>query len=138
MKIEIAIERTGVPIGVLTAPANQAETELLQPVLSTIPEGVSLPNETPVILDRSYDSDPLRAEMKEENFTLISPHRKNRIKEPTNDGRRLRRYKRRWLVERTIAWLHSFRRVTTRHEYYSFVFTGFVHLACALIAISRL
>ena len=137
MKIEIAVERTGVPIGVITAAANEAETELLGPVLSTIPEGVALPIETPVILDRSYDSDPLRAQMKEANFILISPHRRNRVKEPTNDGRRMRRYQRRWIVERTISWLHSFRRLTIRQEYYSFLFDGFVHLACALIAISR-
>jgi len=47
MKIEIAVERTGVPVGVITAAANKAETELLGPVLSTIPEGVALPIETP-------------------------------------------------------------------------------------------
>jgi transposase len=138
VKIEIAIERTGVPIGVMTAAANEPETALLEPVLDSIPEGVALPLQTPVIVDRSYDSDPLRADLDEHDFILISPHRKNRVKKPTNDGRRMRRYQRRWLVERSIAWLHSFRRVTTRREYYSFLFTGFVHLACALIAISRL
>jgi transposase len=57
--------------------------------------------------------------------------------EPTNDGRRLHRYKRRWIVERSIAWLHSFRRLTTRYEYHSYIFDGFVHLACALMAVSR-
>lgn len=34
--------------------------------------------------------------------------------------------------ERTIGWLHSFRRVMVRHEYYGFLFDGFVHLAAAL------
>jgi transposase len=137
MKIEVVADRTGVPIGVVTAAANEAETELLEPALSTIPEGVALPVETPLVADRAYDSDPLRERLRQDGFVLISPHRSNRVAEPTNDGRRLRRYKRRWIIERTFAWMHSFRRLTIRHEYYSFIFDGFVHLACALIAISR-
>jgi transposase len=137
MKIEIVADRTGVPIGVVTAAANEAETELLEPALSTIPAAVALPAETPLVADRAYDSDPLRERLRQDGFVLISPHRSNRVAEPTNDGRRLRRYKRRWIIERTFAWMHSFRRLTTRHEYYSFIFDGFVHLACALIAISR-
>ena len=35
------------------------------------------------------------------------------------DGRKLRRYRRRWKIERTIAWISSFRRLIVRHEYYS-------------------
>jgi transposase len=68
-------------------------------------------------------------------FNLVSPHRK---KEPTSDGRRLRRYKRRWKVERTFAWLHSYRRVMTRHERRVELWDGFVHLACAFIALKKL
>jgi transposase len=102
-----------------------------------VPQRVRRPVLTPVIADRAYDSDPLREQLRQDGYLLISPHRKNRVKAPSNDGRRLRRYQRRWIVERSIAWLHSFRRVTTRHEYYSFIFTGFVQLACALIAVSR-
>ncbi len=97
MKIQIAVERTSIPIGVVFAAANQAETELLEPVLATIPEGVALPMEIPVILDRAYDGDCLREEMKEEGVIVASPHRRNRVKPPINDGRRLRRYKRRWM-----------------------------------------
>jgi transposase len=54
-----------------------------------------------------------------------------------SDPLRLRGYQRRWIVERSIAWLPNFRRVAARHAYYSFIFTGFVQLACALIAVSR-
>jgi hypothetical protein len=82
-----------VPISVVTAAANEAEAGLLEPALDAIPAGLALP--VPVIADRSYDSDPLREMLKQEDFILISPHRRNPVKEPTIDGPRLRRYKRR-------------------------------------------
>ncbi len=45
---------------------------------------------------------------------------------------------RRWIVERTFAWLHSYRRVVTRFEKRVEHYDGFVHLACAFIALNRL
>jgi transposase len=137
MKVEVVTDAEGVPIGVATGAADLAETDLIGPALDSIPEAVELPAGVPVIADRAYDSDPLRAELAEDGYILISPHRKNRKKPPTNDGRRLRRYKRRWKVERTFGWLHSFRRVLVRHEYYSFIYDGFVYLALALITLSK-
>jgi IS5 family transposase len=43
--------------------------------------------------DRAYDSDPLDARLKEKGVEMIAPHRKNRRKKKTQDGRKLRRYK---------------------------------------------
>lgn len=120
-----------------TAAANIPETELIGPALESIPEAIDLPDDVPVIADKAYDSDPLRDELAESGFRLLSPHRKNRAQSRTNDGRRMRRYKRRWKVERTIGWLHGFRRLLVRHEYYSFIFDGFVQLALALITLSK-
>jgi IS5 family transposase len=137
VKVELVTDAAGVPVGAATAGANVPEAELIGPALDSIPEAVELPAGVPVVTDRAYDSDPLRAELAEDGFRLLSPHRKNRKRPPTNDGRRMRRYKRRWVVERTIGWLHSFRRLLVRHEYYSIVFDGFVHLALALITLPR-
>ena len=92
----------------------------------------------PVVADRGYDSDPLREALAGDGFTLVAPHRKGRKRPPTADGRRLRRYKRRYVVERTFAWLHSYRRVVTRYERRVDLYDGFVHLACAFIALNRL
>ena len=50
----------------------------------------------------------------------------------------MRRYRRRWKVERTFAWLHSYRRTVTRFERSIQRFDGFVSLACAFIALNRL
>jgi len=47
----------------------------------------------------------------------------------TQDGRRLRRYERRWLVERFFAWIQRQRRLLLRWEYYAENFLGFVQLA---------
>jgi transposase len=49
------------------------------------------------------------------------------------DGRKLRRFKRRWKIERLFAWLHNSRRIAVRYEYHSDNYLGFVHLACIVI-----
>jgi transposase len=64
---------------------------------------------------------------------LIAPHRAKRKTPTTQDGRPLRRYKRRWKVERLFAWLQNFRRVLIRHEYYAENSLGFVQLGCTII-----
>ena len=88
--------------------------------------------------DRAYDSDPLRERLADDGFRLLSPHRRGRVRAATNDGRRMRRYKRRWVVERTFAWLHAYRRVVTRFERTGDLHDGFVHLALAFICLNRL
>jgi len=138
MKLGLVVDRTGVPVGVQTASADTAEVHLAEPVLASVPAGVSVPWGVPVVADRGYDSDPLRDRLAEAGFRLLAPHRKNRRRPGRNDGRRMRRYRRRYIVERTIGWLHSYRRVAVRHEWWSHLYHGFVHMACALIALTRL
>ena len=64
---------------------------------------------------------------------MISPHRTNWKRAPTQDSRPLRRYKHRWTVERLFAWLQNYRRLITRHERHAENFLGFVHLGCISI-----
>jgi len=68
---------------------------------------------------------------------LIAPHRKNRRKSPTQDGRALRRYKRRWTVERTFAWLGNFRRLVVRDDRSLTIYQAFIHIACFMIVLRR-
>lgn len=87
-----------------------------------------------LIGDKAYDSDPLDRQMREDYRTeVISPHRAGRTPKKTQDGRALRRYKRRWKVERLFAWLYNFRRLVVRYEYHAENFQGFVHLGAAII-----
>ncbi len=92
----------------------------------------------PVLADRAYDSDPLREALAGEGFTRVARHRRGRVRPATADGRACRRPGRRWVVERTFAWRHSFRRVITRFERSVERYDGFGHLACAFIALNRL
>ena len=90
-----------------------------------------------MIADQGYDSDPLRKRLARRGIELIVPHRKNRKKSPTQDGRALRRYKRRWIIERTIAWLGNFRRLTVRYERSLTIYRAFFHIACFMIVLRR-
>jgi transposase len=68
-----------------------------------------------MIGDRAYDSDPLDERLRQQyGIALIAPHKSNRSRPKTQDGRKLRRYCRRWKIERLFAWLHNFRRLVTR------------------------
>jgi transposase len=76
-----------------------------------------LTEETPERIngDKEYDGDALDAESDAQEIELIAPHRRKRKKEhKTQDGRALRRYRRRWTVERTIAWIQHYRRLCIR------------------------
>jgi len=91
-----------------------------------------------LIGDRAYDSDKLDEQLRKEGVEMIAPHRSNRKKRKTQDGRRLRRYRRRWIVERFFSWLQWQRRLLVRWEYYSVNFLGFIQLACIFILLKRL
>ena len=135
VKIMVLVDARGLPVAVDTASANHAENRLVQQLFSFM-----LPSQTPprVIGDKAYDSDALDAELAAKGVELISPHRRNRRPEnKTQDGRPLRRYKRRWTVERTIAWLQHFRRLCIRWERSTALFQGLLHFTCALMLVKR-
>jgi transposase len=67
---------------------------------------------------------------------MISPNHSTRNLQ-NQDGRKLRRHKRRWLVERVFAWLMRSRRLVTRYEHKAENFLGFLELACAIILLRR-
>ena len=69
-----------------------------------------------LIGDKAYDSDPLDATCAAMSVAMIAPHRDTRVKPRTQDGRPLRRYRRRWKVERLFAWMQNYRRVAMRYE----------------------
>ena len=138
MKLGVVVDRNGVPLAAGTDAANVPETVLGPAVLAGIPDAVPVPWLVPVLADRGHDSDPLREALAADGFRLIAPHRRGRVRPPTNDGRRLRRYKRRYVVERTFSWLQSFRRVATRYEVKVDLYDAFVAMACAFVALNKL
>jgi transposase len=90
-----------------------------------------------VIADRAYDSNPLRGRLQKRGIELLVPHRQNRQRWWRQDGRKLRRYRRRWKVERTFAWLQNYRRLLVRHDRILTVYRGLFHFACLLATLNR-
>lgn len=90
-----------------------------------------------LIGDRAYDSDPLDEALAKEGVNLVAPHKSNRRKRKTQDGRTLRHHQRRWIVERFFAWPQWQRHFLVRWEYYSANFLGFVQLAAIVILLKR-
>lgn len=123
------------PLAIHVASASPGETTLVDATLQQ-----SFLREWPdrLIADRGYDSDPLDQHLRDRyHIELIAPNRSNR-RVRTQDGRALRRYKRRWNVERLFAWLHNFRRIVTRWERSADNFLGMIHLGCAVILLRHL
>lgn len=130
------VDENGLPLGIFVDSASPHEVKLVEATLnaSFLPD---LPKK--VIGDKAYDSDPLDEKLQKElHIELIAPHRSNRKRPKTQDGRKLRPYGKRWLVERFFAWIQNCRRVLVRHEIYPENYRGMVLLACLLIFARRL
>jgi transposase len=133
-KIMAVVEAHGVPVALTIDSANPHEVKLVEQTLDA-----RFVEDKPehLIGDNAYDSDGLDATLALSGIEMIAPHRYNR-KNRTQDGRPLRRYRRRWRVERFFAWLQPFRRVITRWEVKAENYLGFLHLACVLILLRQL
>lgn len=123
----------GLPLAVTVASANPAETALVDATLNArflrqLP--------TRLIGDKGYDNDALDRRLAKRGIEFIAPHRRTR-RNKTQDGRPLRRYCRRWKVERLFAWLQNNRRIVTRYERHVENYLAFVQLACIVILSRR-
>ena len=128
----VVVDGQGLPLGSQLTSASPAEVTLAEATLDAI---VASRQPERVIADKAYDSDPLRQTLHERGMELICPHRANRTRAKTQDGRKLRRYRRRWRIERTFAWLGNFRRLVIRYERHVLMYAAFFHLACCLILV---
>lgn len=125
----------GLPLALRAESASPAEVKLVEQTMEArfvadVPERL--------IGDKAYDSDRLDDQMMQKFGTeMIAPNKRNR-RVPTQDGRSLRRYVRRWKIERLFAWLFNFRRLVVRYEYHAENFQGFLHLGAAVILLRYL
>ena len=124
-------DASGLPIAAHAQGASPHELKIVEATIgsrfvSAVPDRL--------IADKAYDSDELDHRLQRQmGIELIAPHRGNRKKQPSQDGRKLRRYKRRWKIERLFAWLQNFRRLVVRYEYHADNFLGMLQLGCAVI-----
>ena len=137
----VLVDGEGLPLGVRLESASPSEVTLAEATLAEVrvPRRKGRPRQKPnrVIADRGYDSDPLRRRLRKRGIDLIVPYRDNNKERRYEDGRKLRRYLRRWIVERTNAWLGQFRRLLVRHEHLLSVYYAFFYLACFWITLRR-
>jgi len=136
----VVADGQGIPLGSQLSSASPAEVTLAESTLARISvprAGRGRPQSRPlrVIADRAYDSDPLRWRLLQRGIVLICPHRRRRRRRSLNDGRTLRRYTKRWKIERTFAHLGNFRRLLIRQDRLLPLYQGFFHLACLMLTL---
>ena len=123
------------PLGAVIAPANEHEVRHIERLLDA--SVVDLPEFARLLYDAAADSDPLRDRLEARRVELICPHRANRTKPKRQDGRKLRRKRHRWKIERTNAWLQDFGRIANRKDRLAIQFLGWVQLACLFTILKR-
>ena len=137
-KKNLLVDGDGGPLGVVTAAANVVEQKLLGPTIEAIV--VERPKPTPerpqhLCLDKGFDSPSAEQAATAAGYT---PHIR-RIGEEKKSCDRSRGHKpRRWVVERTLAWLSKCRGILVRYEKKDINYLGMLQLACGLIWYRRL
>lgn len=135
VKIMVLVDARGLPVAVTTGSASPHESKPVQGLFEFM---LTLDTPWRIIGDKAYDSGALDEELDDEAIEMIAPHRANRKPENvTQDARPLRRYKRRWTVERTISWFQNFRRLCIRYEKSTMLFQGSLHLGCSIILLKQ-
>jgi transposase len=139
----VVADGQGIPLGHHLDSASPAEVKLIEKTLDNISvprKGRGRPKKKidRLIYDKAADSDPLRERLKKRGIDLICPHRENRKKKKTQDGRKLRRYKRRWKIERSISWVGNYRRLVVRYDHSIKVYSAFFTIGCMLITLNKL
>lgn len=97
-------DRGGLPVAVHIERATPHEVTLVH---ATLAQRFVEPFPVRLIGDNAYESDRLDADLARRGVELIAPHRRTRTSQ-TQDGRPLRRYRRRWKIERLFGWFRIF------------------------------
>ncbi len=116
--------------------ANENERRYLLALIDALPPLRAGATNRPdaVLADRGYDAEHLRESLRERG---IEP-RIVRRRRPGEGRTRDPQVPERWTIERTNAWLHNYRRISTRWERRPELYLALVHLACSLIICRRL
>lgn len=135
-KIQIATDAQGVPLAISVESAGTGEVQMVQQTMEFMNEAH---RPAKLVGDKAYDCDALDIMLDDLGIEMISPHRRNRKPENrTQDGRKLKVYKHRWIVERTIAWLTSHRKLLVRHEKIAALYLAFANLGCFMIVLKKI
>jgi len=126
IKRSVAVDAEGIPLGVLTAPANRHDSPLLSETLDAAGE---LPERASVHLDRAYDSKATREILAERG--LIGVISKRGKPAPLKAGMR-------WIVERTNSWHNTHKKLAWCTEREGRVIDFWVAFSNVVILVRRL
>jgi transposase len=129
IKRSTLVDAGGLPLGVVSAPANRHDSPLLAPTLDILKDLGPLPERTCVHLDAGYDSHITRALLAERG--LDGQIARKGLPAPVQATKR-------WPVERTHAWHNTFFRLARCPERRQAVADFYISLANAVILIRRL
>ena len=134
-KHHLLVDATGIPLAWTLTGGNRHDVTQLIPLLESVPAvrgTVGRPRQRPqrLIADRGYDYDKHRRLLRRRGIEPVIARRQ------TVHGSGLGRY--RWVVERTLAWLNTFRRLRVRDERRADIHQAFLTLGCALICFKAL
>jgi len=129
-KHHIITDAEGVPLAVQLTGANRHDVTQLLPLVDAIPPiagKVGRPRHRPDRLqgDRGYDSEPHRRELRRRGIEPVL------AKRYTENGSGLGVF--RWVVERTLSWLHQLRRLRVRYERRADIHEALLKLGCIVI-----
>jgi transposase len=134
-KHHLLVDESGLPLAWSLTGGNRNDVTQLIPLLEQVPAVGGLPGSPRrrperLLADRGYDHDKYRKLVRELGITPVIARRK------TANGSGLGRY--RWVVERTFAWLHHFKRLLVRYDRRAEIHEAFLALGCCLICFRRL
>ncbi|MFE3527146.1 IS5 family transposase [Streptomyces sp. NPDC059161] len=134
-KHHVIVDRCGTPLAVTLTGGNRHDVTQLLPLLDAIPPIRGLrgrPRRRPrrLFADRGYDFDKYRRLLRQRGIKPMIARRG--VAHGSGLG------KVRWVVERTFAWLHQFKRLRTRYERRADLHQGLLDLACSIICLRRL
>jgi transposase len=133
-KHHLLVDATGIPLAWTLTGGNRNDITQLIPLVERVPPvrgKVGRPRRRParVTADRGYDHDTYRRQLRARRITPEIARRQ------TAHGSRLGRY--RWVVERTFAWLHHYKRLLVRYDRRHEIHEAFLALACCLVCFRR-
>lgn len=128
-------DATGVPLAALVTGGHRHDVTQLIPLVKAVPPirgRPGRPRRRPryLLADRAYDHRKYRRQLAAQGITPIIARRGK----PHGSGLGTQR----WPVERTIGWLHQFRRLRTRWERRADLHQAFLSLACSIICLRKL
>ncbi len=132
-KISTLVDFKGTPFNVVFSSGNTHDMPLALPTIINNPVG----KPDMILADKGYDSDPFRLTLKEKGIETNIPNReiKNRKKQ---ENYNIPLGKMRFKIERTNAWIKSFRRLHFRFDYSLISFSAFTYLALIVICLRKL